>query len=56
LILGDYDINDAGKMVDTFEDWVLWLKVFAIPTKIFYYLLPVYFWVVSYFRLTEKQV
>jgi len=56
LFFGDYKIVVDTANTDQFKDWELWLKVFAIPAKIFYYLLPLYFWVVSYFRLTEKQV
>ena len=47
-------INMANE--DQFKDWEIWLNFFAIPAKILYYLLPLFFWVVSYFRLTEKQV
>ena len=54
LILGGHmngvDIAAAQK------EWEVWLRGFADIAKVFYYLLPLYFWVVSYFRLTEKQV
>ena len=56
LIIGNYKIVIDTANADQFKDWEIWLKFLAIPAKIFYYLLPLYFWVVSYFRLTEKQV
>ena len=55
LILGNF-LNSAEMAMASQKEWEMWLDVFAVPAKIFYYLLPVFFWVVSYFRLTEKQI
>jgi hypothetical protein len=38
------------------KDFENWGSLFAHVAKIFYAVLPLFFWVVSYFRLTEKQV
>ena len=38
------------------KDFENWGNFFANAAKVFYVLLPLYIWVVSYFRLTEKQV
>jgi len=51
VILGGFDnFMPHGK------DMVLWSKAVLNTAKIIYSLLPLFFWVVSYFRLTEKQV
>jgi hypothetical protein len=58
LILGDHIQTMTGAELKAASDkeWDMWLEIFAVPAKICYFLLPVYLWVVSYFRLTEKQV
>ena len=48
LILGDFQL--AQKDFDPF-----WGRMIESAAKIFFYLLPPFFWIVSYFRLTEKQ-
>ena len=54
LILGE--LNGPNMLAISQKDWESWKNVLTIPALIFYYLLPPFFWVVSYFRLTEKQV
>jgi hypothetical protein len=48
LILGDFTIIA--------NDHELWLRLLADTANIIYFLLIPFLWVVSYFRLTEKQV
>ena len=38
------------------NDLELWARMVEYTVKIIFYLLPPFFWVVSYFRLTEKQI
>jgi hypothetical protein len=45
-----------GDALPTGESVKHWFWTFVNTVKIFHILLPFYFWVVSYFRLTEKQV
>jgi len=49
LILGETTITSVGAPE-------LWQNLLGNTAKIIYYLLTPFFWVVSYFRLTEKQV
>jgi len=45
-----------GDALPTGENVEHWFWTFVNTVKIFFTLLPLFFWVVSYFRLTEKQV
>jgi len=54
LIEGKLILDVTSFTGKDFENWDS--NLFANAAKIFYSLLPLYFWVVSYFRLTEKQV
>ena len=54
LILNDWkDINTNTAPI---EGIMLWRKIVINTGEISYFLLPPFFWVVSYFRLTEKEV
>ena len=54
LIEGKLILDVTSFTGKNFENWDG--NLLANAAKIFYSLLPLYFWVVSYFRLTEKQV
>jgi hypothetical protein len=56
LILGDAYFSGVDMVNVQKEELAISFRKFAHAVKIFYTLLPLYFWVVSYFRLTEKQV
>lgn len=51
LIIGDIFIIDGSQRVYGVD-----FNLHRIIFEVFYYLLPPFLWVVSYFRLTEKQV
>jgi len=56
LILGDVYFSGANMAITQKTELAIWLRKFVDAAKIIFFLLPLYFWIVSYFRLTEKQV